>query len=413
MSMNTTADVIVRDAYLTERDSIADIAVGDGRILAIGSDLVEDAPTELDAAGNLVSPGLVDAHVHLDMSLSAYGGRHPRNNDGTSDMDDVLRKTATYFDETPLQQIESNVRRVGNRAVANGVLHIRTHAYVDGTVGSDVVEAVLAARDSLADRLDIEVVAFPQQGIRRDDGSETATREALDTGADIAGGLDPQTLNGNREATIATWFDIAADHDVDIDVHIHEGDETGVKTLERLATTVVERGYEGRVAASHAFALADAATVDATDNGTRLSSAMERFEAAGMRFVTCYQSTRQGMPIRRFHDAGIGMAHGTDQVHDLWGAHGNIDALEAMLVESLKLQSYSTTKGLEYLWNLVTDHGANLLGLKGYGIEEGTPADLVVHDSSSPQWAIVENRTPRYVIKEGRIVAEGGTVVGQ
>jgi cytosine deaminase len=117
------------------------------------------------------------------------------------------------------------------------------------------------------------------------------------------------------------------------------------------------------------------------------------------------------MPIRRFHDAGLALAHGTDQVHDLWGAHGNVDAIEAMLVESLGLDSYSTNEGLAYLWDLITHQGANRLGLDGYGIDVGTPADLVVHDAASPQWAILRNRTPRYCLKNGAVVARDGEFV--
>jgi len=402
-----TPDLVVRDAYLAGRDAVVDVAVADGRIRAISPSIGADPPTELDARGNLVSPGLVDAHVHLDMSLSAHGDRLPRNNDGTPEMADRLRKTAAYFTDTQPDRIESNARTVGDRAVANGVLHVRTHAYVDGTVGAGVVEAVLSAAEALDDRLDVELVAFPQQGIRRDDGSAAAVREALAAGADLVGGLDPATLNGDREATMSTWFDVAADHDADIDVHVHEGGETGMTTLERLASMADDRGYEDRVVASHAFALAHAAT----HGERRLGTAMERFADVGLRFVTCYQSTRRGMPIRRFHDAGLCLAHGTDQAHDIWGPHGNVDALEAMLVESLKLPSYSTNRGLASLWDLVTEQGAELLGREGYGIAVGTPADLVVHDAASPQWAIIENRTPRYVLKEGRIVAADGRIV--
>jgi cytosine deaminase len=408
--MNAGPELVVRDGYLADRDAVMDVAVADGRITAIEERIDERAPTELDAGGDLVSPGLVDAHVHLDMSLSSTGDRLPRNNDGRSGMDDVLEKTADYFAGTDSEHLESNVRTVGRRAVANGVLHLRTHGYVDAAVGSGVVEAVLAAREALSDYLDIEVVAFPQQGVRRDEGSAAAVRAALEAGADLVGGLDPAALNGDREATLSTWFDTATEHDVGLDVHVHERDETGLRTLERLAAMAADNGYEGRVTASHAFALADAAG-ESRARDDRLATAIERFEAASMGFVTCYQSTPEEMPIRRCHEAGVGLAHGTDQVHDLWGAHGNVDALEAMLVESLRLDSYSTNEGLGYLWNLVTSQGANRLGLDGYGVDVGTAADLVVHDAASPQWAILRNRTPRYCLKDGAVVARDGEFV--
>jgi hypothetical protein len=170
-----------------------------------------------------------------------------------------------------------------------------------------------------------------------------------------------------------------------------------METLEYLAEETIDRGYEGRVTASHAYALADAANgnadgnEDETEQSGGLDDALESFEAADFRFITCYQSTPRGMPIRRAHGADIVMAHGTDQVHDLWGAHGNVDALEAMGVESLKLDGCSTNEGLAHLWQLITTEGATVLGREDtYGIEPGTPADLIVHNERSPQWAILE-----------------------
>ena len=140
-----------------------------------------------------------------------------------------------------------------------------------------------------------------------------------------------------------------------------------METLEYLAEQTIDRGYEGRVTASYAYALADAANgnagsnEDETEQGGGLDNVLEAFVAADLRFITCYQSTPRGMPIRQAHDPGIVMAHGTDQIHDLWGAHGNIDALEAMGVESLKLEGYSTNEGLAHLWQCITTEGATVL----------------------------------------------------
>jgi len=403
-------DIVIRNGYIDKQDAVVDIAIDDGKIQNIAPKIDRNGSIELMAHENLISPGLVDAHVHLDMSRSAYSGRHPRNNDAPLDMDVALEKSASYFANSSFEDIQSNIQTVGKEAIANGVLHIRTHAYVDSQVEEDIVKWVLDARNQLRHLLDVEVVAFPQQGILRDEGSETAMRSALKAGADLAGGLDPFTLNGDRRDTIATWLDIANDYDVDLDVHIHERETTGMVTLEQLASQTIEAGYEGRVTASHAFALADAAAAETTDLANRLSTAIERFRDAAMDFITCYQSTPVGMPIREFHETGLNMAHGTDQVHDLWGAHGNLDALEAMLVESLKLKSYSTNQGLQTLWELITTHGASVLGIEGYGLKIGTPADLVVHTTSSPQWAILENDTPAYVVKDGTVIAEDGVV---
>ncbi|EMA51586.1 amidohydrolase family protein [Halococcus thailandensis] len=407
--MDSSPTLVVRNALLSGNDTTVDIAVDDGRIAAIRPAIETGGETELDAEGNLVSPGLVDAHVHLDMAFSASGDRRPRYNEGGADREETIERTATYFVEADHDELVANARRAADQAIANGVLHLRTHAYVDGTVGTDAVEAITTVREAVGDRLDIEIVAFPQYGIRRDDGSAEAVRAALDTGADLVGGLDPATLNGDREETIATWFEIATDHDADLDVHIHERGATGMRTLRHLAEATIEHDYENRVTASHAYALGDAASEQAPEWQGRLGDAMETFAAAELDFITCYQSTPRGMPIRRFHDAGLTMAHGTDQIHDLWGAHGNVDALEAMLVESLTLDGYSTNQGLRSLWNLITEQGGTVLDLDDYALAEGAPANLVVHHDPSPEWAITTNRTPRYVVSASEIVASDGT----
>lgn len=403
--MDSTPELVIRNAYLPDEADCVDIAIANGSILSITSEFTDCAPSELDAEGNLVSPGLIDVHVHLDMAFSAGNKRQPQYNDGHSGFDEHIEASARFFAGTPVNEIKSHIYDAARLALGNGVLHIRTHCYVDGTVDARIVEAVAQARTELAKVLDIQIVSFAQQGIMRDEGSLAAVRAGLEAGADLVGGLDPMTWNGDRNGTIAAWFDVAEKYDADLDVHIHERDETGMRTLERLAQTACERGYQGRVTASHAFALADVSE-------ERRTEAMAEFERGALNIVTCYQSTPPSMPVHAFEAAGLGMGHGTDQVQTLWGPHGNLDALEAMLVESLKLDgSYSTNDGLASLWNLVTTNAARTLGIEStYRLTPGTPADLVVHDARSPQWAILTQATPRYVLKDGRVVAEDGSV---
>ena len=139
--MSNASETVVRNAYRPDRDAVVDIAIDDGVITAVGPSIADDGGTELDAEGNLVSPELIDAHVHLDMALSATGDRLPRNNEGWAGRIDAIEKTAAYFTEIEADAIVANVREVAEWAISNGVPHLRTHAYVDSTVGTDVVEA--------------------------------------------------------------------------------------------------------------------------------------------------------------------------------------------------------------------------------------------------------------------------------
>lgn len=404
-------EIVVRNGYVATEDAVVDVSIAGGRIREVASEISDTADTEIDAAGKLVSPGLIDAHVHTDMALAATGGRHPDYNQETVSGEQLIERSHGYFSTQSTNELKSRIRDATELAVTNGVLHLRNHVYLDSEVGTKVLEATLDARDELADVIDMEIVAFPQQGFLRDPGSQQIAREALDMGADLVGGIDPASLNNDVERTIDTWFDIAADHDVDIDVHLHDRGTLGTYTLERLAERTVERGYEGRVTAGHCYALADAASEGKDHDGASLDSLLERFTAADLRVVTCYQSTRPGMPVRQFHDNGLTMAHGTDEARDVWTAFGNLDTLQGLLVNSFKLNldsagSYRTNEELQYLWNLATTEGATVLGIEDtYPIEPETPADLVVHGARSPQWALIEAPDPCYVIKDGRIVA--------
>jgi cytosine/adenosine deaminase-related metal-dependent hydrolase len=407
-------DVVVRDAYLQDRDEVLDVGIADGRIERLGGRIAA-GDVEVDAEGNLVSPGFVDAHVHLDQALSVAGERQPKHNEEPFSKDRSLALSEEYFASTSRESIEDAVVETARTAVSHGVLHARTHTYVDEETGTKSVRAVESARERVADLVDIQSVAFPQQGVLRGD-SERVLGDAVRAGADLIGGLDPASVNRDIERTLDAWFSLASRLDVGVDVHLHEPGSLGLYTLDRLLAWVDEYGYEGRVTASHAYALADAATGRSDVPGGSFETLLQRIDDAGLNVVTCYLSTPPGMPVRALQDRGIAVGHGSDQVRDFWLAHGNVDPLEEALIQSLNLGTdyeFTTNRGLDRLWRMLTTDGAAVLGIAdGYGLGVGTPADVVVHDSPSRQWAIVEQGPPRVVVKNGRIVARDGEVVG-
>lgn len=410
-------DLVLRNAYLQGRDDCVDIAVGDGRISHIEAEIDERGDEEIDAEGNLTTPGLVDAHVHMDQALSASGERLPKYNDGPFEKEHAIQMSAEHFRDRSADEIQRVVEEVARMAAANGTIHVRTHGYVTEQVGTKSIEALVAAREALADLLDLQVVAFPQDGsLRSNDVDQVAA--ALDAGADLVGGMDPASVNADVEGTIETWFDLAEDHDADLDVHLHDPGTLGTYTLDRLAAHTIDRGYEDRVNASHSFALADAATAETDVSrfpGGDLNGLIERLSRAGLSVATCYLSTRPGMPIRRLQDAGVPVAHGADNVRDHWAPHGNLDPVEAMLIQSLKHDTsytYSRNDSLDHLWRMITTDAARVMGIAdGYGIEPGTSADLVLHDALSRQWAIISPTPRRVVIKDGSVVARDGELV--
>jgi cytosine/adenosine deaminase-related metal-dependent hydrolase len=360
-----------------------------------------------------VFPGFVDAHVHLDQALSARGGRQPRFNDEPFDKARNIERTVAYFERTDRETLTLEAVEAGRMAAANGVVHLRAHTYVDETVGTKAVEAVDAARERLGGLVDVDIVVFPQRGILR--GREVAA-DALDAGADVLGGIDPASVNGDIERTIDAWVDLATARGVDLDVHLHDGGSLGQFTLDRLAARTVEAGHESRVTASHAFALADVA-VEAGDprrRGTGYESTLDRLEAAGIRIATCYPSTPAGFPLAALQDRDIPVEQGSDALRDPWPPLGNANPIEAGLVQSVKLDrsySYATNPGLARVWRLLTDGAAAVAGVDGYELAVGAPATLAILDADSPQWAIVDQETPRVVIKDGRVTVEAGDLI--
>jgi cytosine/adenosine deaminase-related metal-dependent hydrolase len=414
--MTDDYELIVRNAYVSERSSTVDIAVNDGLVATIATAVDGTGVIEIDAEGDLACPGFVDSHIHLDQALSAVGERLPKHNDQSFEKERYIERSAAYFEQTSVEELTDAAIAAARMAAANGTLYLRTHTYVDGTVGTKVIEALLAARERLRELVEIQIVAFPQRGFVADPDAQEAAKAALEMGADLLGGIDPASVNCDIEQTINTWFDIATKCDVDLDVHLHDTGSLGTYTIERLVEKTVERGYEGRVTASHAFALADAAirAGDPRVRGGDIEETLDALSRADLHITTCYPSTPPGMPIARVQDREIAMGHGSDELRDLWVAHGNADPLEGALIESLKLDtsySYATNEGLERLWQLVTTGGAQVLGLDSYGIVEDTPANLVVLDAPSPQWAIVTQPERSYVIKNGQVVVEDGTVL--
>lgn len=408
-------DVVVRDAYLQDRDEVLDVGVADGRIARLAATIDAASDSEVDAGGNLVSPGFVDAHVHLDQALSVAGERRPKHNDEPFRRDRSLALSREHFASASRESIEDAVVEAVRMAVSHGVLHARTHTYVDETVGTKSVKAVESARERVADLVDLQSVAFPQQGVLRGE-TERLLGESVRAGADLIGGLDPAAVNRDIAGTLDAWFSLASELDVDVDVHLHESGSLGLYTLDRLLEWTEAYGYEGRVTASHCYALADAATGRADVPGGSFEALLGRIDDAGLDVVTCYLSTPPGMPVRALQDRGITIGHGSDQIRDFWLAHGNVDPLEEALIQSLNLGTdyeFTTNRGLDRLWRTLTTDGAAVLGIEdGYGLDAGTPADLVVHDSPSRQWAIVEGGPPRVVVKNGRIVARDGELAG-
>lgn len=425
---DSTYDLIVRNAYLTNHDAVLDIAVDGQFIVAIDEDLEAAAAEEINANGNLVGPGFVDSHMHIDKSFAACGERQPKGNDTAFNFREIMPREEEYFTHATVEDVMTNALRDIEMAVAAGTTYIRTHVAINHeTFGLQNVEAVTRARNAASHLADIQLVPaarnIPSQASFQMLG-EAIERGQLDQDESLSelpfaepvlvGGSDPAGSNKNIEGTLDAWFSLAVKYDVGLDVHIQDGSTLGGYTLDRLFEYIETNDFDGRVTASHCYCLSHLPD-------WQIEKLINRFNETDTNVVTCYQSTRPTMPVRTLLEEGITLAHGTDNDRDFVFPHGNADSLEGALIESNKLHGdrdfvddyrwFDSNQGLAHLWKMITTHGANALGIENnYQIEVGNPATFVVFDEPSPQWAIISQATRRYVVKDGIIIAEDGEI---
>lgn len=417
--MATAYDVLVRGAYLHGRDGVFDIGIRDGEVTAVESSLDDSADRQIDADGNLVSPGFVDCHKHLDRGLAATGDRRPVGNAEPMAHRPYLDLFDDYYRDISHEELVDRIVENVRMAVAAGTTRIRSHVTVDHSIGTGTMDACLDAAERTADVVDLEFVVTANDF--SDEGSVAAVRDAIESApADIpvlVGGSDGGLGVRERARALECWFDIAAEYDVGVDTHVTARGSLGAETLETVAALAQERDYEGRVTVVHAYALAMLPD-------WRLAEVAEALAAAEVNVVTCFNSTRSSMPVRELVEAGVRLAHGTDNDRDFVVPHGDADSLDAARILSFKLNYgpdvrrptreyrwYDTNRALALLWDLVTTRGATALGVDDYGIKEGTAANLVVLDAPSPEWAIIDRATRTHVLKDGRIVARDGAVI--
>jgi cytosine/adenosine deaminase-related metal-dependent hydrolase len=431
-----TYTLLVENAYVERLGRTVDIGIEGDTIVRVG-DVDGTADRVVDAAGNLVGPGFAECHLHVDKAFAAYGARRPRGHEEPFSFDRIADLEAEYFAAASVEDIERNAVRNVEMAVAAGSTCLRSHIGISGESGLKRMEAVVRAREATSDIADLQLVVTA--GDVREADAAARAREAIEMGLDaggggagafdepvLVGGVDPATAHDDVEGVLPAWFELAREYDVGIDLHVHDGGTLGTYTLERLVEFARRFDYHGRVTASHCYCLSNVPE-------WRQDELVETLGEVGMSVVTCYQSTRPEMPVRKLltegDRKGVTLGHGTDNDRDFVFPHGNADMLEGALVQSNKLHGdrtfvedyrwYDTDEGLGALWEMLTHNGARVLGIGDrYGVEEGTPANLVVFDSPSPQWAIITQAERTHVIKDGTVVAEDGdltpehTVVG-
>ena len=391
--------LLLRGGHPWGYDVEADILVRDGKISQIEPAVdVTDAEV-VDVAGRLVLPGLVDAHCHLDKTL--YGGPWVPHSAGDA-LADRISNDRSRRRELGIPDVD-HVTALLERMAAAGTSYVRTHTDVDPDVGLRGIETVRTAAEPMSGRVTVEQVAFPQHGLLTNPGTAELLEEALKSGVETIGGLDPASSDRDPVRNLDTTFTLAERYGAGIDIHLHDGGTLGAWEIELIADRTQVTGLQGRVAISHAYALGQ---IDEAYQARLLSQLAE----AGVTLVTAAAYSFPVIPIKKALAAGVNVACGHDGIRDLWGPYGSGDMLERAMFVAYR-STFRRDDDIEVALDAATYGGSRALGLKSYGLTVGAPADLVVVSARTPAEAVVARPTRELVLKTGRIVARNGQLI--
>jgi cytosine deaminase len=399
-------DLIVRRANLPDGRTGIDIAVKDGKIVETGPALGAQAAREIDATGRLVTPPFIDIHFHMDATLSL--GLPRLNTSGT-----LLEGIALWGELKPILTQEAVLERAlryCDLAVSQGLLAVRTHVDVcDDRLLA--VEALLEAKKRVAPYLDLQLVAFPQDGYYRSPTAVQNLERALDLGVDVVGGIPHfERTMADGAASVRALCEIAEKRGLLVDMHCDESDDPWSRHIEALTAETVRLGMQGRVTGSHLTSMHSFDNYYASKLIALMAEANMRVISNPLINITIqgrhdtYPKRRGMTRVPELKAAGLTVAFGHDCVMDPWYSLGQADMLEVAHM-GLHVAQLTSLDGMRGCFESVTTAPATIFGLEGYGLEAGCNADFVLLDARDPIEAI-RLKPPRIaVIRRGKLIA--------
>ena len=400
-------DLIVKNANLTDGQTGVDIACEGGKIAAIEAGITAEAREVIDAEGYLVSPPFVDPHFHMDATLSL--GTPRMNVSGT-----LLEGIGLWGELKPIQSVDDIVERAlryCDLAAAKGIGAIRSH--VD-TCDDELkgVQALLEVREKVKDILDLQLVAFPQDGVLRDSTAMENTLRALDMGVDVVGGIPhfERTMSDGAES-VRLLCEIAEKRGLMVDMHCDESDDPHSRHIETLAYETQRLGLQGRVAGSHLTSM------HSMDN-YYVSKLIPLIAEAGVHAIPnplinimlqgrhdTYPKRRGQTRVRELRDAGITVGFGSDCMMDPWYSLGKGDMLDVAFM-GLHVGQLSSRADMDWCFDAVTTNSAQIMGLSGYGVAKGCDANFILLQSNDKIEAIRLRAHRLAVVRRGTVISK-------
>jgi cytosine deaminase len=400
--MDHAFDIAIRCARLRGAFSAhAEIGIKDGRIAAIAPRLDGKAATEIDARGNLVTESFVNPHLHLckvwtlpmmeEEALKAYQA------DGMGKAMSGIELASKIKEKYAQSWIVDNARRAVALAAVYGNLHIRAFADVDGKARLEGVKALIRLRDEFRGVVDVQVVAFAQDGIVREPGAADLLHQAMALGADVVGGIPwIEFTNADAAAHVRTCFDLAQEFGKDVSMLLDDAGDPGLRTLEMMAVEAIQRGWQGRALAHHCRAM----SLYPMPYVQRLARVLR---TAGVAVVTDPHTGPLHARVRELLAEGVRVCLGQDDISDAYYPFGRNNMLEVAFLAS-HLLWMMTREEVATLYDMITVEAAKAINLDRFGLKVGAPASLVVLDQPDEVEALRYHGPPAHVISHGKLV---------
>ena len=367
------------------------IRCDDGRIVEIGPEVT--APDAIPGGGRMVLPAFVEPHVHLDKTLWGEPWQPGRRAGKLRDYIENERRVLSACTTPP----EVRAGRLLARMLALGTTAVRSHIDVAPDIGLTHVEAMLRLREQWADRVDLQFVAFPQQGLLSRPGTADLMREAIALGVETVGGLDPAGIDGDPEGQLRFVFNLATETGAGVDIHLHDKGELGAWQVERIADHTQAAGLTGKVMISHAYCLGQIPPARLERIGRRLAD-------LGISLMTSAPADVAVPPVEELTAMGVTVCCGSDGIRDAWSPLGNGDMLERAFLTAFRFDC-NTEENFRCALGCATTQAARAIGLADYGLHVGGRADFVMIEAMNPGDALCLRPAIRRVVRRGIVVA--------
>lgn len=395
-------DILIKQARIDRSELLYDIAISDGKITTIKDHIEGDAKQVIDADGRVLIPGLMECHIHLEKALIA--DRKP-NKSGT--LQEALSVTAALKPTFSAKDIYTRSKKLlMEMLIPNGVTTIRTQAEFDPAQGFTGFDVVMGLKEELKDYIDIQVVAFPQEGIFKAPGTQEMMEEAIKKGADVVGGIPYNDRDANEH--IDYVLDLAIKHDLPLDLHQDFADDADKLSIEYLCEQVIAKNYQGKVSVGHLTAIAALEPED-------MDRVIKAIAKAGISVMSLpatdlhlggrkdtHNVRRTLTPIRKLREAGVNVCIATNNVRNAFTPYGTGDIMQTAML-AVAAGHLGGADDLPTVLDMITKNPAKALGLTNYGLDEGKDADLVLLDTKSYDDAVIDQATKLYVMKNGKI----------